>query len=136
MRVVDYKTGHRKPSGIQSVEDLFNPEKIDNHSDYCLQTILYGTILVANKMNVTDDTDGVTAPVGAALYYIQHSMKDNYNPIISFNKDKITDVSVYHDEFMSRLKDFFRELFQKEKAFEPTPFRQRCKNCPYRALCH
>ena len=131
VRVVDYKTGSSEPGKIQSIGDIFNPENIDKHSDYLLQTFLYATI-VHHKSYKLD----CSVPVSPALFYIQHSVKDNYNPILMMNKELVTDVSRYSGDFNNHLKELFRELFNPSQQFEPTPYKNRCENCPYHKLCY
>ena len=71
VRVIDYKTGRKQPGAMESVEDIFSPEKIDNHSDYYLQAFLYSHIVRGMYKNT---------PVVPALLFIQHAGTDNYDP--------------------------------------------------------
>lgn len=131
IRVVDYKTGTREPGAIATVDEIFDPKNIDRHSDYFLQTFLYASIV-----HRTGYKHNGSAPVSPALYYIQHSMKDKYDPILKIDKKYVKDVSEYIDVFIEHLQTFFRELFNPDLSFQPTPYKDRCKTCPYHDLCY
>ena len=130
IRVVDYKTGSNDKTSIKSVDDIFNPEKIENHSDYYLQALLY-SIMLYNNRNLNPNH----LPVSPALLFIQHATGDDYTPILKFGKDIITDISIYTEDFLSKLKELIEDIFNPNIAFNPTENTKRCQYCPYREIC-
>ena len=130
IRVVDYKTGSNDKTSIKSVDDIFNPEKIESHSDYYLQALLY-SIMLYNNRNLNPNH----LPVSPALLFIQHAIGDDYTPILKFGKDSITDISIYTEDFLSKLKELIEDIFNPNIAFIPTENTKRCQYCPYREIC-
>lgn len=129
VRVVDYKTGMSQPS-INDIESIFLPEKIDKHSDYYLQTMLY-SIIKSKQLNVA---------IAPALLYPGRITKEDYNPILRFGsgmkKFPIQNASEYETEFMESLKGLLSEIFNKNHPFSPTEYTDRCKRCAFLRLCH
>lgn len=128
IRVIDYKTGRKMPK-IASIEEIFDPEYIEKHSDYFLQTLLY-SILVSHQYK---------KPVQPALLFVQmqESVKD---PVLKFDFGKdgskaIYDVSPYEEEFMQRLRKLIAEIFDDSIPFKPTEQPKHCSGCPYRYIC-
>ena len=130
VRVIDYKTGRKQPGAMESVEDIFSPEKIDNHSDYYLQTMLYSMIV---DEQMAQDADKTVSPM---LLFIQHVKDTKYDPVLKINKQPVTDVKGYREEFITRLKALINEILDEKKKFSPTPYKDRCKSCIYRKMCY
>ena len=130
IRVIDYKTGRKVPGAMESVEDIFSPEKIDDHSDYYLQTMLYSMIV---DEQMTYGSDKTVSPM---LLFIQRVNDTKYNPVLKINKLPVTDVKDYRDEFMTQLKALIGEILDENKKFSPTPYKDRCKSCIYRQMCY
>lgn len=131
IRVVDYKTGGGKPEGISSVADIFDNTKIEKHSDYYLQTFLYGLIVSSDvQYNSTQ------AKVIPALFFVQHSSQEDYNPTLKFGKHNIDDVKEWKQEFVEQLKNVINEMFSPTIPFTPTETTSRCTHCPFAALCN
>lgn len=129
VRVVDYKTGMSQPS-IADIESIFQPEKIDKHSDYYLQTMLY-SIIKSKQLNV---------PIAPALLYPGRITKEDYNPVLTFGsgakKFTISNAAEYEAEFMESLKGLLSEIFNRNHPFSPTEYTDRCKRCAFLRLCH
>lgn len=125
IRVVDYKTGSQKLTPLASVEDIFNPEKIQKHSDYYLQTFVYADIVRRQH----------DKPVVPALLFIQHASKDDYNPVLRFGKEEIRDIADYSQDFNALLEEKVKEIFSTDKPFRPTEDLNICRTCPYRQMC-
>jgi hypothetical protein len=130
IRVIDYKTGSRRLTPIADAESIFLPENLGNHSDYYLQTFLYGIIVrTSPKYNAAQ------LPVSPALLFIQHAGGDDYDPILSFGKERINDVEDYRAVFSKLLREKVDEIFNPDIAFTPTDDRQCCTTCPYCLIC-
>ena len=129
IRVVDYKTGSKLPSGgFNSVEELFErPSNEKKHADYYIQTMFYSHLIRHDKIINAEDL-----PVSPALLFIQHPSED---PILTIAKRKINDIINVDKQFMSNIVKIIEEIFDQNTNFEPTLDRKNCTSCPYRELC-
>ncbi len=127
IRVIDYKTGAHRLKPLNDVDAIFEQANLKNHSDYYLQTMLY-SIIVAQQ-----HPDTAVAP---ALLFIQHAQGDNYNPVLFFGKDPISNVALHAEPFASQLKQVIARMFDHSQPLEPTTDVERCRKCPYRQLCY
>ena len=131
IRVIDYKTGNTPLKTINTIEDVFSTDDISlRHTDYFLQSILYSIIVRHSEL-----WNDRRQPVSPALLFIQHSMGENYDPVLKLGKENINDVEEYYEEFKERLKNVLREMFDPETEFVPTHDTKRCSTCPYNRLC-
>ncbi len=129
-RVVDYKTGRSKAKSMPTIEDIFNGTKLHDHSDYYLQTFVYGQIVRDDKQQ-----NPSSLPVSPALFYIQHAASEEYDPTLVVAKEKVADVGKFSEEFTDRLNDVLREMFSRTHPFVSTTNKDICKSCEYAALC-
>ena len=125
IRVVDYKTGRAKLESMPDVAAIFSQEKIEKHSDYYLQTFLYSMIVSAQH----------ETRVIPALFFVQQSSQESYNPTLTLGKEIISDIKAYQPEFEERLKEVVNEIFNPVIPFRPTETTSRCTNCPFKELC-
>lgn len=131
IRIVDYKTGAQPTLKVASIDDVFSQDKIkQRHSDYFLQTMLY-SIIVSNS--TTWNKSGLN--VSPALFFIKQTAKEEYDPVLSINDEKINDITKYKDDFTTRLKGILYEIFDKKKPFAPTKNKETCQLCPYNQIC-
>lgn len=130
LRVIDYKTSSKEPKPLNSPEDVFLPEKIDSHSDYYLQAMLYSSIVRKSK---TDNGGGY--PVSPALLFIQHAGTKDYDPTLHFGKETIYDIGDYLEDYHNRLTLLLSEIFDPEEPFTPTLTPDQCLNCPFAQMC-
>ena len=131
IRVVDYKTGNKPSSAIKSIKEVFDPKNIaSKHSNYFLQAILYSLIVSRSKeWNAAND------PVSPALLFIKQATTNDYDPTLCIDKHPISDVTVYEEEFLTKLKETVADMYSPDAAFTPTNDRKKCELCPYRMLC-
>ena len=131
IRIVDYKTGNGKLKEAKSIDDIFQcPLNTEIHADYYLQIMLYSAIVQTSKKY-----NRYNLPVSPALFFIQQSSEEKYNPIISINKNRINDISTFIPDFHKRIKIILSEMFNKEIPFKPTINKRTCESCPYSCLC-
>ena len=128
MKVVDYKTGGR-PDTIDSVEAIFKHEK--KNAGYFFQTLLY-SLAVSHKHQ---------CGVKPTLFYV-HKVSDvrKYDPSLAFKPSRseptvINDVCDYEQEFMDKLKQTVRDIFNPDLSFTQTAHADHCEYCDYRHLC-
>ena len=131
IRVVDYKTGNKPSSAIKSIEEVFDPKNIaSKHSNYFLQAILYSLIVSRSKeWNAANDA------VSPALLFIKQAATNDYDPTLCIDKHPISDVTVYEEEFLTKLKETVADMYSPDATFTPTDDRKKCELCPYRMLC-
>ena len=131
IRVVDYKTGNQPSSPIKNIEEIFDPNNIrSKHSNYYLQAILYSLIVSRSKeWNAAND------PVSPALLFIKQAPANHYDPTLHIDKHPISDVTVYEEEFLTKLKETLADIYSPDPPFTPTDDRKKCELCPYRMLC-
>lgn len=125
IRVVDYKTGRQRLESMSDVSAIFEQEKIEKHSDYYLQTFLYGMIVCSLH----------TSKVIPALFFVQKSSQEDYNPTLKLGKETISDLSTYQTEFEEKLRMVVNEIFNPDIPFSPTETISRCTTCPFKEVC-
>lgn len=129
VRVVDYKTGNSKQPSIPGIDDVFRPERIESHSDYYLQTLLY-SMLVGAEMKRS---------VSPCLVYPSHALSKDYSPILTFgernSKAAILDAREYAPDFGVNFRSLLTEIFSPEVPFAPACSPTRCDKCFYRNIC-
>ena len=125
IRVIDYKTGARHLRPMPDIEAIFDPAQISNHSDYYLQAFLYSHIVRQHR----------TEAVSPALLFIQHAAAEGYDPTLVIGRDPVTDITVHSDRFIALFKETTDAIFSPDLHFTPTDDRNRCRSCPYAALC-
>ena len=131
IRVVDYKTGNQPSSPIKNIDEIFDPNNIrSKHSNYYLQAILYSLIVSRSKeWNAANDA------VSPALLFIKQAPANHYDPTLHIDKHPISDVTVYEEEFLTKLKHTLADIYSPDTPFTPTDDRKKCELCPYRMLC-
>jgi hypothetical protein len=139
VRVVDYKTGTPLDRCPSSLEEVFDSENVDKkHSAYYFQAMLYASII---RDRLSHDTAGKAAgkPVAPALLFVRQTSADDYDPVLAFGTkskgEKIDDIKTVQADFTDHLKRLLTEIFTADIPFAPTPYTERCTNCPYRELC-
>ena len=131
IRVVDYKTGNQPSSPIKNIDEIFDPNNIrSKHSNYFLQAILYSLIVSRSK-----EWNPANHPVSPALLFIKQAATTDYDPTLCIDKHPISDVTVYEEEFLTKLKETVADMYSPNVAFTPTDDRKKCELCPYRMLC-
>ena len=114
IRVIDYKTGK-------------NNKKNDG---YILQSFIYSLLVDESPIMNPEKLE-----VSPALLYIQHSAGKDFDPTVVYEKEKVTDVSKYREEFMNTVEQIIAEIFNPEQPFACTDDKTACTHCPYSNLC-
>ena len=131
IRVVDYKTGNQPSSPIKNIDEIFDPKNIaSKHSNYFLQAILYSLIVSRSER-----WNPAGHPVSPALLFIKQAPANHYDPTLLIDKHPISDVTVYEEEFLTKLKETVADMYSPNVPFTPTDDRKKCELCPYRMLC-
>ena len=114
IRVIDYKTGK-------------NNKKNDG---YILQSFIYSLLVDESPMMNPEKLE-----VSPALLYIQHSAGKDFDPTVVYEKEKVTNVSKFREEFMNIVEQIIAEIFNPEQPFACTDDKTACTHCPYSNLC-
>ena len=114
IRVIDYKTGK-------------NNKKNDG---YILQSFIYSLLVDESPMMNPEKLE-----VSPALLYIQHSAGKDFDPTVVYEKEKVTNVSKFREEFMNIVEQIIAEIFNPEQPFACTDDKTVCTHCPYSNLC-
>lgn len=114
IRVIDYKTGK-------------NNKKNDG---YILQSFIYSLLVDESPIMNPGKLE-----VSPALLYIQHSAGKDFDPTVVYEKEKVTNVSKFREEFMNTVEQIIAEIFNPEQPFACTDDKTACTHCPYINLC-
>ena len=114
IRVIDYKTGK-------------NNKKNDG---YILQSFIYSLLVDESPIMNPEKLE-----VSPALLYIQHSAGKDFDPTVVYEKEKVTNVSKFREEFMNIVEQIIAEIFNPEQPFACTDDKTACTHCPYSNLC-
>ena len=122
-RIIDYKSG-TGDLNFNQLEDLFDSSK-DKRPKPILQVFIYAFFYHMMQ------PDKVLSP---GIYFMRKSFQD-FSSTVTCNKQEITDISVYFEEFESLFNEKITELFNKEIPFMQTENVKNCQYCPFREMC-
>ena len=122
-RIIDYKSG-TGDLNFNQLEDLFDSSK-DKRPKPILQVFIYAFFYHMMQ------PDKVLSP---GIYFMRKSFQD-FSSTVTCNKQEITDISVYFEEFESLFNEKIAELFNKEIPFMQTENVKNCQYCPFREMC-
>ena len=123
-RIVDYKTGD---SYVEAAEfdDIFN-------GNYKARNI-FQLMLYANLMNLDLDKD---ENVRVSIYQVDTLLKNGeVLPTVGGVRNTVTGHKEINDEFIARLNSILADIFDQDKAFEPTDNEENCRLCRLKQLC-
>ena len=95
-------------------------------ANYYLQAMLYASIVKEKQPAAT---------VSPALLYIQQTSNPDYDPMLNINKEPISDIDIYRDEYWELLNGLVCEIFDERIPFSQTQDTERCTYCPFKQLC-
>ena len=130
LRVVDYKTGRNTKKPLQTIDEVFDVDKLQQHADYYLQVMLY-----AANLRIDAKLNPQQLPVSPALLFIQHATAQDYDPTLLLGKEKVDNIQPYEADFLNLLKELIEEIFNPDIDFNPTEDKAQCASCPYRSIC-
>ena len=120
-RIIDYKTGGAQKS-ISTVADLFDRERA--RDPYVFQAFYYAHLLQHEYPRI--------AP---SLLFVRKTSDSDFQPDITINKEKVTDYSLYSQEFGELLNETIEEIFNSDIPYTPTTNKDACKYCKFTTLC-
>jgi hypothetical protein len=127
VRIIDYKTGNVDFS-CPSIESLFNREGDTGKYSAIFQSMLYALV-------IKQQGEYKAFPVFPGLYGLRKIFSSDFDCSISVNKNKITDILSFKDEYEQQLRGIVSEIFNPKVPFSKTPDKKKCENCAYRGIC-
>ena len=123
--IIDYKTGGRaKP--FKTIEDLVIAK--ETRASHVFQTFSYSSVLMKNNKG--------SGPIVPALLYLQEAGKEDYSPVIQFEKEDIMDYRLLDEAFNESFKNKIAELFDEKIPFCQTLVISKCEYCDFKNLCN
>lgn len=128
VRIVDYKTGMKKPLDFKTVEGLFDRTD-EKRPQAIMQVFMYAWMY----RQVTP----TSSPVQPIIYYVRDLFADDFDPAIRVGKEKelIADFAAWHAEFEEQLRMCLDEVFDPTIPFTQTANTKSCAYCPFVGIC-
>ena len=128
IRVVDYKTGIKKPLEFKSIESLFDKTE-EKRPQAIMQVFMYSWMYRQTVQNAS--------AVQPVIYYVRDLFSDDFNPAIYHGKEKdlIDNFAICHDDFEENLRTCLDELFDFSIPFTQTQNTKVCGYCPFNGIC-
>jgi hypothetical protein len=123
--IFDYKTGGSAKT-FKTLEDLVTER--DKRATHIFQTFVYSSIL--------SHLDESNLPIVPALLYMQDIGKENYSPVILYEKEPVTDFRDLNTDFEKLYIQKISSLFNPDIPFQQTAFDTNCSYCEFRELCN
>ena len=125
-RIVDYKTGHHKPT-VRNIGQVIPALPGDSHDGYYMQAFLYSCALSAELPD--------HASVMPVLFYPSLAAGKDYSPSLYIGNEEVTDIRQWKDVYLAELKRKMELLFNPEATFSQTKDVTLCPFCDFRELC-
>jgi CRISPR/Cas system-associated exonuclease Cas4 (RecB family) len=123
--IIDYKTGSSGKT-YKTLEDLVTEK--DRRASHIFQTFVYASVLIRKKM--------FELPVVPALLYIQDAGKENFSPVVEYEKEPIENFRNLNEKFEELYIQKISDLFNRDIPFRQTTFESNCVYCEFRELCN
>jgi len=123
--IMDYKTGSSGKT-YKTLEDLVTEK--DKRASHIFQIFVYASVLI--RKNTFD------LPVVPALLYMQDAGKENFSPVVEFEKEPIVDFRDLNEGFEELYIQKISDLFNRDIPFRQTTFENNCVYCEFRELCN
>jgi len=123
--IFDYKTGGSAKT-FKSLEDLVTEK--DKRASHIFQTFVYASVL----SHLTPSN----LPIVPALLYMQDTGKENYSPVIEYEKEPLADFCDLNPYFEKLYLQKVSSLFDPEIPFQQTAFDSNCTYCEFKGLCN
>jgi len=123
--IIDYKTGGSAKT-FKTLEELVTEK--DKRAAHIFQTFVYASVYIR--------LDESNLPIVPALLYMQDSGKENYSPVILYEKEPIADFRNLNNEFEKLYLQKIGSLFNPDIPFQQTAFDSNCTYCEFKDLCH
>jgi hypothetical protein len=123
--ILDYKTSGSAKT-FKTLEDLVTEK--DKRASHIFQTFVYASVL--------SHLDKSNLPIVPALLYMQDVGRENYSPVIVYEKEPIADFHDLNPAFEKLYIQRTSDLFNPDIPFQQTAFDSNCSYCEFRELCN
>jgi CRISPR/Cas system-associated exonuclease Cas4 (RecB family) len=123
--IIDYKTGSSGKT-YKTLEDLVTEK--DKRASHIFQTFVYASVLIRKKT--------FELPIVPALLYMQDAGRENFSPVIEYEKEPIEDFRNLNKEFEELYIQKISDLFNRDIPFRQTTFENNCVYCEFKELCN
>ena len=123
--IMDYKTGGSAKT-FKTLDELVSEK--DKRASHIFQTFVYASVYIR--------LDGANLPVVPALLYMQDLGRENYSPVVVFEKEPIADFRNLNPDFEKLYKQKISALFNPDIPFQQTAYDSNCTYCEFRELCN
>ncbi|MDR0681275.1 MAG: PD-(D/E)XK nuclease family protein [Dysgonamonadaceae bacterium] len=123
--ILDYKTSG-KAKDYKTLEDLF--EQKNDRASHIFQTFVYASALLQKEH--------FNGPVIPGLIYMQQAGKEDYSPVVLYDKEPIEDFRNLETDFKQLLLNKVDELFDPAVPFQQTDATKTCEYCSFREMCN
>jgi hypothetical protein len=125
INIIDYKTGgSTKP--YKTLDELVTEK--DKRAAHIFQTFVYASVLI--RQNTFNQ------PIVPSLLYMQDAGRDNYSPVIEYEKEPIADFRKLNTEFEALFLQKISDLFHPDIPFQQTTYISNCAYCEFKELCN
>ncbi|MCM1111344.1 MAG: PD-(D/E)XK nuclease family protein [Clostridium sp.] len=126
LRIVDYKTGNEETKIGDSLEKMFDAGG-ENKLKSIFQVLLY-----CELYRIGRNDDSAVQPL---IYNLREILTGTVSPI-TLQKQPLTDYHVVHEEFVSRVNDLLREIFDENTPFTQARKPENCTFCKFKEICN
>ena len=123
--IMDYKTGSSGKT-YKTLEDLVTEK--DKRASHIFQTFVYASVIIRKK--------AFELPIVPALLYIQDAGKENFSPVVEYEKEPIEDFRDLNEAFEELYIQKISDLFNRDIPFKQTTFENNCVYCTFKELCN
>ena len=123
--ILDYKTGGSGKT-FKTLEELVSEK--DKRASHIFQTFVYASVIIR--------FDESNLPIVPELLYMQDIGRENYSPVIEYEKEPIADFRDINSAFEKLYLQKISNLFNPDIPFQQTAFDSNCTYCEFRELCN
>ena len=128
VRIIDYKTG-KGVLRYKEMADLFDKE-LKDRPKAVMQVFMYSHLYLLKY------PDKMLEP---GIYYLRNLFDSRFDPDVvrkwGREEVRITDFSVYREEFKEHFDTCLEEIFDPAMPFDQTPTGEACKWCTFTNIC-
>jgi len=100
----------------------------DKRASHIFQTFVYASVL--------SHLDKSGLPIVPALLYMQDIGRENYSPVIVYEKEPVNDFRELNHDFEELYLQKISSLFNQDIPFQQTAYDSNCAYCEFREMCN
>ena len=123
--IIDYKTSGSAKT-FKTLVDLVTEK--DKRASHIFQTFVYASVL--------SHLDKSELPIVPALLYMQDIGRENYSPVIEYEKEPVYDFRKLNPAFEELCLQKISSLFNTDIPFQQTANNSSCSYCEFKEMCN